>query len=76
MTRTYPLATAIDSRQWVLLFVGWLLAVISTAGSLFLSEVMDYAPCVLCWYQRIPMYALAVILAIVVVLFLLNRKKR
>lgn len=37
---------------------------VSTAGSLFLSEVMDYVPCVLCWYQRIPMYALAVILAI------------
>ncbi len=37
---------------------------VSTAGSLFLSEVMDYVPCVLCWYQRIPMYALALILAI------------
>ncbi|BDT66708.1 disulfide bond formation protein C [Comamonadaceae bacterium OS-1] len=37
---------------------------LSTAGSLFLSEVMDYAPCVLCWYQRIPMYALVVVLGV------------
>ncbi|MCW5641507.1 MAG: disulfide bond formation protein B [Rhodoferax sp.] len=56
-----------SSRQWGLLFVGWLLAVVSTVGSLFFSEVMDYVPCVLCWYQRIPMYALAVILGIALV---------
>jgi disulfide bond formation protein DsbB len=57
----------VSSRQWGLLFVGWLLAVVSTVGSLFFSEVMDYVPCVLCWYQRIPMYALAVILGIALV---------
>lgn len=48
----------------MLLFIAWGIAMVSTAGSLFLSEVMDYVPCVLCWYQRIPMYALAVILGI------------
>jgi len=57
----------VSSRQWRLLFVGWLLAVVSMVGSLFFSEVMDYVPCVLCWYQRIPMYALAVILGIALV---------
>ena len=57
----------VSPRQWGLLFVGWLLAVVSTVGSLFFSEVMDYVPCVLCWYQRIPMYALAVILGIALV---------
>lgn len=51
-------------RQWNLLLLAWLLVLASTAGSLFLSEVMDYVPCVLCWYQRIPMYALALILGI------------
>ena len=51
-------------RQWNLLLLAWLLALASTAASLFLSEVMDYVPCVLCWYQRIPMYALALILGI------------
>ena len=64
MTRTHTQAAGVGSRQWALLFAGWILAVVSTAGSLFLSEVMDYAPCVLCWYQRIPMYALALILGI------------
>lgn len=37
----------------------WLaLAVSSTAllGSLFYSEVMGFAPCKLCWYQRIALY--------------------
>lgn len=56
-----PLASP---RQWTWLFIAWGIAMVSTAGSLFLSEVMDYVPCVLCWYQRIPMYALTVILGI------------
>ena len=47
-----------------MLFICWVLALVATAGSLFLSEVMDYAPCVLCWYQRIPMYALVVVLGV------------
>lgn len=51
-------------RQWQLLFMCWILALVATVGSLFLSEVMDYVPCVLCWYQRIPMYALVVVLAV------------
>lgn len=49
-------------RHWQWYFLCWLLALVATAGSLFLSEVMDFAPCVLCWYQRIPMYALVVVL--------------
>ena len=42
----------------------WLAFVVSagaTAGSLYFSEVADYIPCQLCWYQRIAMYPLAVI---------------
>jgi disulfide bond formation protein DsbB len=34
------------------------------AGSLYFSEVADFVPCTLCWYQRIAMYPLVVILAI------------
>lgn len=33
-------------------------------GSLFLSNVMELPPCSLCWYQRIFMFPLAVVLAI------------
>ena len=49
--------------DWLLLFCGWLLACVSTLGSLFFSHVMDFAPCVLCWYQRICLFPLVVILA-------------
>lgn len=38
-------------------------ALIATSGSLYFSEVMKLPPCVLCWYQRIAMYPLVVILA-------------
>jgi disulfide bond formation protein DsbB len=39
-------------------------AVVATLGSLYLSEVADFPPCRLCWFQRIGMYPLAVILPI------------
>lgn len=45
-----PLATAI--------------AFVATAGSLYFSEVAGYVPCVLCWYQRIAMYPLVVVMAV------------
>lgn len=48
---------------WNLLFMAWLVATVATLGALFLGEVMGYAPCVLCWYQRIAMFPLALILA-------------
>jgi disulfide bond formation protein DsbB len=35
-----------------------------TLGSLFFSEVMEFAPCVLCWYQRIFLYPLVITLGI------------
>ncbi len=55
--------TAIRSDlNWYILFLCWLTAGISTAGSLFFSEIMQFAPCVLCWYQRIFMFPLAAIL--------------
>lgn len=39
-------------------------ALTATLGSLYLSEVAKYPPCILCWYQRIAMYPLVVILAV------------
>lgn len=37
-------------------------AIVSTLGSLYYSEVANFPPCRLCWFQRIGMYPLAVIL--------------
>jgi disulfide bond formation protein DsbB len=39
-------------------------AVVATAGSLWLSEGAHFQPCRLCWYQRIAMYPLAVVLVV------------
>jgi len=49
---------------WTPLFGAWLLATTATLGSLFFSEVMGIAPCVLCWWQRIFMYPLVVVLLV------------
>ena len=43
-------------------YAAWLTALVAMAGSLFFSEVMDLPPCILCWYQRIAMYPLVLII--------------
>ena len=50
--------------SWTLVFAAWLLATVATLGALFMSEVMALAPCVLCWYQRICMFPLVLLLAL------------
>ncbi len=50
--------------KWTLLFLCWLLASVSTTGSLFFSYIMQFTPCVLCWYQRIFLFPLVIILAV------------
>ena len=49
-----------DSGVWL----AWLVAVGATVGSLYFSEVADFSPCRFCWFQRIAMYPLAVILLV------------
>jgi disulfide bond formation protein DsbB len=39
----------------------------ATLGSLYYSEVANFVPCTLCWYQRIFMYSSAVILVVAAV---------
>ena len=46
------------------LYMAWMVAVIATLGSLYFSEVRGFIPCDLCWFQRILMYPLSVILGI------------
>lgn len=45
----------------VYLRANFLMAVISTVGSLYYSEIMKFPPCTLCWYQRICIYPLVII---------------
>ncbi|KKB34706.1 Disulfide bond formation protein BdbC [Bacillus thermotolerans] len=46
------------------LYLAWIVSVIATLGSLYFSEIKEFIPCELCWFQRIFMYPLAVILGI------------
>jgi len=42
-------------------YLAWGQALVATIGSLFFSEVLGFLPCILCWYQRILMYPLVLI---------------
>jgi disulfide bond formation protein DsbB len=44
------------------LWLAFGVALVATAGSLFLSEYSDFIPCRLCWFQRIAMYPLVIVL--------------
>ena len=61
VTRAAALSDVVDlvwsnAQRFVLLLTGT-----AMLGSLYFSEVADYAPCKLCWYQRICMYSIAII---------------
>jgi hypothetical protein len=60
---------AIAGRAWTafrpwLVPLAWLVAAVATAGSLYFSEIANYEPCRWCWFQRIAMYPLSVILLV------------
>jgi len=42
----------------------WLVAAVATGGSLWFSEGAGFIPCTLCWYQRIAMYPLVIVLGV------------
>ncbi len=44
--------------------LAFIVALTCTLGSLYFSEIAHFDPCKLCWFQRIAMYPLPVILAI------------
>jgi disulfide bond formation protein DsbB len=46
------------------LLAAWVLALFASFAVLFIGEVMGQQPCVLCWYQRIAMFPLALVLGI------------
>lgn len=57
-------ATTIDSFSVLARPLAAAIATTCLVGSLYFSEIVNYIPCRLCWYQRIMMYPLAVILII------------
>ncbi len=55
-----------DNRE-SLLFISWAASVVAMFGSLYFSEIRQYEPCTLCWYQRIVMYPFVIILGMAVI---------
>ena len=53
-----------DDSVWTLVFGCWVIAAVSTLGAMFFSEVMEVPTCVLCWYQRIFMFPLVLLLPV------------
>lgn len=53
-----------DDKNMVLLTVAWVAAIVATLGSLYFSEIRHFVPCTLCWFQRIFMYPMAVLLGV------------
>lgn len=54
--------SAVAAGNW--LFYAWAVSVVATLGSLYLSEVVHFVPCSLCWFQRIFMYPLVWLLGV------------
>ncbi|MFA6339146.1 MAG: disulfide oxidoreductase [Candidatus Paceibacterota bacterium] len=55
-----------------LLYISWIVAIMAMIGSLYFSEILHLPPCSLCWYQRILMYPLVLIIPVGI---LLNDRK-
>lgn len=49
-------------------YFAWITVLISLSVSLYFSEIRLFAPCALCWIQRIAMYPLIVIIGVGIIL--------
>lgn len=47
-----------------ILYIALIQAILATLGSIYFSEIAGFAPCVLCWYQRICMYPIVLVLTV------------
>lgn len=55
---------AAPSESYAFAYAAWMLALVATLGSLFFGEVMKLPPCSLCWYQRICLFPLSIVIAV------------
>lgn len=44
------------------LYIAFIQSIVAFLGSMYFSNILMYPPCVLCWYQRICMFPLVLIL--------------
>jgi disulfide bond formation protein DsbB len=65
LARTSPTVAELGaSVESIALWLAFAVAATATAGSLYFSEIENYVPCRLCWYQRIFMYPLSIVLLV------------
>lgn len=62
--KCFQLAKDLES---VGLAIAFLVSATSMGGSLYFSEIANYEPCRLCWYQRICMYPIAIMLLVALI---------
>lgn len=57
----------ITKKSENLLIAIWTVSLVATLGSLYFSEVRNYIPCEMCWYQRILMYPILLLSTIAII---------
>lgn len=57
-------AGVVADLRAIALWAAFVVAAVTTAGSLYFSEVAHFLPCELCWYQRICVYPLSAVLLV------------
>ncbi len=50
-------------RKWAI-FIAWIISLLASSCCLYISDFLLYAPCALCWYRRVCMFPLVIILGI------------
>lgn len=63
-TKPDPLRLDFGNSAMTALLAAWLIAFAASMAVLFIGEIMGQAPCTLCWYQRIAMLPLALVLGV------------
>lgn len=51
-------------NNFAFIYIAWIISIISIFGSLFFSSILELPPCFLCWYQRIFIFPLGIVLAV------------
>lgn len=57
-TKSNPLVSITEDYGYYLTLI---VALVATLGSLYFSEVRQFEPCRLCWFQRIMMYPIGIL---------------
>ncbi|PGQ13350.1 disulfide bond formation protein B, partial [Bacillus thuringiensis] len=50
-----------------MIYISFFVSFIATIGSLYFSEIKGFIPCELCWYQRIFMYPIPLLILISII---------